>query len=124
MEKFTNLTKTNSAYKYGCFHVGRTDMWGNYCPETGEYYLARNNYDPEVGEYREVLASAYYQAEDDPSSWQDISADGFAEYEGGYQAVRELLQLGHLTAKTLAAFIAAGGEVWWDQPNYSGDHRD
>ena len=111
MKKYNNFTKTNSSYRYGCFHVGRTDMWGNYCPETGEYYLAHD-----AGEYIEVLASACYQDDDKEESWQDISACGFKEYDGGYEVVRELLQLGHLTSKTLATFIEEGGEVWWDQP--------
>lgn len=103
-----NITKTNSSYKYGCFHVGRTDMWGNYCPETGEYYLCCNDTDPVIGDYIATLASC----------WIDKN-DCFHEYfENGYsyEAVRELLQLGHLTARTLASFIAAGGDVWWDQP--------
>lgn len=111
MEK--NITKTNSSYRYGCYHVGRTDIWGWYCPETGEYYLAHD-----AGEYIEVLASAYYQDEENKDTWQDISDAGYKEYEGGYEVVRELLQLGHLTAKTLATFVEAGGGVWWDQPNF------
>ena len=111
-----NIVKTNSSYRYGCYHVGRTDMWGNYCPETGEYYLAHNAYDPIPGEYVEVLASAREMPD---GEWQDISADGYEEFNNGYEVVRELLQLGHLTSKTLAAFIEAGGEVWWDQPNFS-----
>ena len=100
----------NSSYRYGCFHVGRTDMWGNYCPETGEYYLAHNAYDPIPGEYVEVLASAREMAD---GEWEEQSACGYS-----YQVVRELLQLGHLTSKTLATFIEEGGEVWWDQPNF------
>lgn len=96
----------NSSYKYGCFHVGTPDMWGNYCPETGEYYLAHNE-----GEYVEVLASAREMPD---GEWQAWEACGYS-----YEVVRELLQLGHLTAKTLESFIEAGGEVWWDQPNYS-----
>ena len=103
--------KTNSCYRYGCFHVGRTDMWGNYCPETGEYYLACNAYDPIPGECVEVLASARYLRDDE---WQDISASGYS-----YEVVRELLQLGHLTSRTLEDFLLHEGEVWWDQPNYS-----
>ena len=108
MEKFTNLTKTNSSYRYDCFHVGRTDMWGNYCPETGEYYLAHNTFVPGVGECVEVLASARYVREDE---WQEQTESGYS-----YEVVRELLQLGHLTPKTLDRFIAADGEVWWNQP--------
>ena len=101
------MKKTNSCYKYGCFHVGRSDMWGNYCPDTGEYYLAHRTYVQEVGECVEVLASTCYVRDDE---WQEQNACGY-----DYEVVRELLQLGHLTRKTLAAFIAAGGEVWWDQ---------
>ena len=101
--------KTNSCYKYGSFHVGRTDMWGNYCPETGEYYLAHRTYLPEVGECVEVLASARYVMDDE---WQEQSYRGYS-----LEVVRELLRLGHLTPKTLSSFIEAGGEVWWDQPN-------
>ena len=106
--KKLEMTKTNSSYRYGCFHVGRTEMWGNYCPETGEYYLAHNTYVPEVGECVEVLASARFVRDDE---WQEQSYSGY-----DYQVVRELLQLGHLTKKTLASFIEAEGEVWWDQP--------
>ena len=108
MEKFTNLTKTNSSYRYGCFHVGRTDIWGNYCPETGEYYLAHNSYDPVVGEYVEVLASAREMLD---GEWQELAECGY-----DYEVVRELLQLGHLTPKTLEQFLQNGGEVWWEQP--------
>ena len=82
-------------------------MWGNYCPETGEYYLAHNTFVPGVGECVEVLASAYYVRDDE---WQEQLASGYS-----YEVVRELLQLGHLTKKTLARFLEEGGEVWWDQ---------
>ena len=105
--------RKNSDYKWGAFNVSRGNMWGTYCPETGEYYLAHNTFVPGVGECVEILASARYVCEDE---WQDISAPGYEEYNNGYQVVRELLQLGHLTKKTLAYFIEAGGEVWWDQP--------
>ena len=105
MKKFT---KTNSSYKGGRFHVGSTDVWGNYCPETKEYYLARNDFVPGVGECTGVVASCWL---DDAGYYEDNSADGYS-----YEVVRELLQLGHLTAKTLASFIEAGGEVWWNQP--------
>ena len=105
-----NLNKTNSSYRYGCFHVGRTDMWGNYCPETGEYYLACNAYDPIPGEYVEVLASAREMAD---GEWEEQSACGYS-----YEVVRELLQLGHLTARTLETFLEEEGEVWWEQPNF------
>ena len=104
-----NFKKTNSSYKYGCYNVGRTDMWGNYCPDTGEYYLARRHFVPGVGECTGVLASACYIRDE----WQEQSACGYS-----YQVVRELLQLGHLTTKTLDTFLAMGGEVWWDQPNF------
>ena len=107
MKKYT-FTKTNSSYKYGCFHVGHTDMWGNYCPETGEYYLARISYDPAAGECVEVLASARYFRN---GEWQEQSYSGYS-----YEVVRELLQLGHLTPKTLEQFQQEGGEIWWDQP--------
>ena len=99
--------KTNSCYKYGMFHVGRTDMWGNYCPETGEYYLAHNTFVQGVGECVEVLASACYVRDDE---WQEQAVRGY-----DYQVVRELLQLGHLTKKTLDQFVEEGGEVWWNQ---------
>ena len=114
MMKNTN-TKTNSSYKYGCYHVGRSDMWGNYCPDTGEYYLCCNDEDPVIGGYIATLASCRI---DEAGYLDDCSADGFEEYNGGYEVVRELLQLGHLTKKTLASFIEAGGEVWWDQPKF------
>ena len=100
--------KINSSYRYGMYHVGYPTWWGNYCPATGEYYLAHNSYDPVAGECVEVLASARFVRDDE---WQEQSARGYS-----YEVVRELLQLGHLTPKTLAYFIEAGGEVWWDQP--------
>ena len=99
--------KTNSESKWGGFNVSRVDMWGTYCPETGEYYLAHNTFVPEVGECVEVLASAYYVREDE---WQEQSYSGYS-----LEVVRELLRLGHLTKKTLEQFIEAEGEVWWDQ---------
>ena len=111
MKKYTNLTKTNSSYKYGCFHVGRTDIWGNYCPETGEYYLAHHAYDPVVGECIGVLASACYMPD---GEWQVQQDRGY-----NYEVARELLQLGHLTSRTLERFLEEEGEVWWDQPNFS-----
>ena len=97
--------KLNSTYKDGTYHVGRSNMWGNYCPETGEYYLAR----PEG-----VMASAcYIYICDDEMKWQVQAYSGYS-----YEVVRELLQLGHLTSKTLARFIEEeGGDVWWDQPS-------
>lgn len=104
------MSKKNSSYKYGMFHVGHTIYWGNYCPETGEYYLACKDVDPIVGDCIGVLASGCEMPDDE---WQEQSACGYS-----YEVVRELLQLGHLTSRTLAAFIEAGGEVWWDQPNF------
>ena len=111
MKKYNNFTKTNSSYKCGCYHVGRTDMWGNYCPETGEYYLACNDLDPIAGECKGVLATCRLDADD---YYDEAAENGY-----NYEVVRELLQLGHLTEKTLASFVEEGGEVWWDQPNYS-----
>lgn len=105
---YANNVKLNSSYRYGCFHVGRENMWGNYCPETGEYYLARRDFVPGVGECVGVLASACEMAD---GSWQEQAECGYS-----CEVVRELLQLGHLTAKTLLLFIKEGGEVWWDQP--------
>ena len=102
------VTKTNSSYKYGAYHVGHTTYWGNYCPATGEYYLAHNTFVQGVGECVEVLASAHYVRDDE---WQEQSCRGY-----DYEVVRELLQLGHLTPKTLEQFRQDGGEVWWDQP--------
>ena len=93
--------------KWGAFNVSRENMWGTYCPDTGEYYLAHKNYVPGVGECTEVLASARYVREDE---WQEQSYSGYS-----YDVVRELLRLGHLTPKTLSSFVEAGGEVWWDQ---------
>ena len=89
-------------------YVSRIDMWGTYCPETGEYYLAHDSYDPVAGAWVEVLASAREMPD---GEWQDQSARGY-----DYEVVRELLRLGHLTSKTLADFVEAGGEVWWHQP--------
>ena len=106
MIKYNNLKKTNSSYRFGCFHVGRTDIWGWYCPETGEFYLARRDFDPVVGECVGVLGFCR----------TDEEAEEAAEPGYSYEVARELLQLGHLTQKTLASFIEEGGEVWWDQP--------
>ena len=105
--------KKNSESKWGAFNVSNGNMWGTYCPETGEYYLAHKNYVPGVGECVEVLASARYVRDDE---WQEQSVEGYEACWGGYEVVRELLQLGHLTPKTLEQFQQAGGEVWWDQP--------
>ena len=99
--------KKSSDSKWGAFNVSRGNMWGTYCPETGEYYLAHNTFVPGVGECVEVLASARFVREDE---WQEQSARGY-----DYEVVRELLQLGHLTKKTLDQFVEEGGEGWWDQ---------
>ena len=103
------MDKTNHSYRYGVFHVGYPTVWGNYCPETGEYYLARvAGYEPALGEeVVEVLASAREMPD---GEWQDQSERGY-----DYEAVRELLRLGHLTSRTLEQFVEEGGEVWWDQ---------
>ena len=100
--------KKNSESKWGGFNVSRVDMWGTYCPETGEYYLAHNTFVSGVGECVEVLASARYVRDDE---WQEQSYSGYS-----YEVVRELLRLGHLTPKTLEQFQLEEGEVWWDQP--------
>ena len=88
----------------GSYCISRTDMHGEYCPDTGEYYLARNGGNP----FQDVVLATL---------WHDIhdcchvySARGYS-----YQVVRELLQLGHLTPKTLEQFRQDGGEVWWEQ---------
>lgn len=96
-------SKLNGSYKYGCYHIGRTNLWGWYCLETGECYLAHD-----TGEYTGVLASAELLPD---GTWQEQSAWGH-----DCEVVRELLRLGHLTKKTLTNFIEAGGEIWWDQP--------
>ena len=96
--------KTNSSYRFGEFHVGTPDMWGNYCPETKEYYLAV--YDDRQQE--KVIAVCWY---DEHGYCHMYSCRGY-----DYEVVRELLRLGHLTPKTLEQFQQAGGRVWWDQP--------
>ena len=95
--------KTNSFCKSGCYHVERFNMWGNYCPETGEYYLAS------YGRDREYVTRVTY--------WHDESEyiHMYSERGYSYEVVRELLRLGHLTPKTLAEFTEAGGQVWWNQ---------
>ena len=104
------MNKMNSTYKNGTYHIGRINMWGSYCPETGEYYLAR----PEG-----VMASVQYIYICDDVDEMKLQVQAYSGYS--YEVVRQLLQLGHLTNKTLALFIEEeGGEVWWDQPNYPG----
>ena len=99
------MIKSESCHVGRCYYIDRKNMWGNYCPETGEYYLAHDAGD----EYCEIVLASY---------WYD--KDGYCHVDSSrgynYQVVRELLQLGHLTRKTLAAYIQDGGEVWWDQP--------
>ena len=95
--------KHDSCYKNGSYHIGRKNLWGNYCPDTEEYYLAHD-----AGEYIGLLASGVYAPD---GSWLEQSERGYT-----YEVVRELLQLGHLTKNTLKGFIAEGGDVWWDQP--------
>ena len=95
--------------KYGAYHIERANMWGTYCPETGEYYLA--SYDEESVKKRDreyvTRVTCWY----DKTGYLHV----YSERGYSYQVVRELLQLGHLTRKTLAEFIEAGGEVWWNQ---------
>ena len=97
------MDKIESCHIGRCYYIDRPDMQGNYCPETGEYYLAI--YDDNI---KIVIASYYF---DDDGYCHVDSARGYS-----YDVVRELLRLGHLTRKTLADYIAAGGEIWWDQP--------
>ena len=97
------MSKTESCHVGRCYYIGRENMRGNYCPDTGEYYLALIY----GGNYREL---AYYWLDEDGYCHVD-SSRGYS-----YDVVRELLRLGHLTRKTLADYIAAGGEIWWDQP--------
>ena len=78
-------------------------MYGNYCPATGEYYLAI--YDDAC----EIVLASYWHDED--GYYHVDSSRGYS-----YDVVRELLRLGHLTPKTLAAYLRDGGEVWWNQP--------
>ena len=87
----------------GSYYIDRGNMQGNYCPDTGEYYLARY-------EGGNPVVLAYYWVD----GFDCCHADSSRGYS--YDVVRELLQLGHLTKKTLASFIAAGGKVWWAQP--------
>ena len=91
--------KKNSFCRHGCFHIERTNMWGNYNLTTGEYYLANYN--------GVTFATRWY---DRDGYCHVYSARGYS-----YQAIRELLQLGHLTSKTLEQFQQAGGKVWWEQ---------
>ena len=107
-------------YKRGMYHVGHTTYWGNYCPETGEYYLALASAREMPGvngtSNLPICAGVLASAREMPDGeWQVQSASGYS-----YEVVRELLQLGHLTPKTLEQFLLEeGGEVWWNQPNYS-----
>ena len=94
--------KIETCYVGRCYYVERLNMRGNYCPATGEYYIARY----ENGKYDDVAAHWF----DDNGCCHEILARGYS-----YEVARELLQLGHLTAKTLASFINAGGEVWWNK---------
>ena len=95
--------KIESCYVGSCYYIVRDNMRGNYCPATGEYYLACRE------DACEIVIAGY---------WYD--GDGFCHVDSSrgysYDVVRELLQLGHLTPKTLASFVEDGGRVWWDQP--------
>ena len=100
------MNKVESCHVGRCYYIRRVvynrdsiDMQGNYCPDTGEYYLSISG---------EVIASYWY---DEDGYCHVDSSRGYS-----YEVVRELLRLGHLTSKTLASFIEAGGEVWWNQP--------
>ena len=88
----------------GSYFIGRDNMQGTYCPETGEYYLAR--YDDD---YCEIVLAYYWI--DGLGCCHVDSSRGYS-----YDVVRELLQLGHLTPKTLVSFKRDGGQVWWNQP--------
>ena len=108
-----NGVKINSRYNGYEFAVdricdGTLNMWGSYCPDTGEYYLARD-----AGDFIGVIASVGFLPNED---WQEQTAWGYEPEVGGLEVVRELLRLGHLLPKTLASFIQAGGEIWWEQP--------
>lgn len=108
-----NGVKINSYYNGYEFAVdricdGTLNMWGSYCPDTGEYYLA---YD--AGEYTGVVASAEFMPNEE---WQEQTAWGYESQAGGLEVVRELLRLGHLLPQTLTNFIEAGGVIWWNQP--------
>ena len=112
MEK-KNVVKVNSYYNGFEFGIDRIykdtgNVWGSYCPDTGEYYLARD-----AGEYIETLAVAEFYPN---GTWEEQTARGYEPQAGGLEVVRELLRLGHLLPQTLTNFIEAGGEIWWDQP--------
>ena len=94
----------NSESKWGAYNIYSENMQGNYCPETGEYYLARH----EATGDNPVLATYWVD--------KDGYCHMFALRGYSYEVVRELLQLGHLTPKTLEQFQQEGGEIWWDQP--------
>ena len=93
-----NMNKIESHYVGRCYYIDRPNMHGNYCPETGEYYLAKDEI---------VIASYWY---DQDGFYHVYSMRGYS-----YNVVRELLRLGHLTCKTLEQFQQAGGQIWWGQ---------
>ena len=95
--------KIESYHVGSCYYINRYNMHGNYCPETGEYYLACHEDACEV-----VIASYWYDS--------DNYCHAYSQRGYSYDVVRELLRLGHLTKKTLEQFQQAGGEVWWNQP--------
>ena len=103
------MSKIESCHIGRCYYISRENIQGNYCPDTGEYYLGIYDYTIIQGIPTEI-GLAYYWYDEDGFCHVD-SARGYS-----YDVVRELLRLGHLTRKTLADFIAAGGQVWWDQP--------
>ena len=73
-----NLKLIGLNYNNGFYHVNRGDVWGNYSPFTGEYYLSSIN---------GVLASGYYDEKD------DFIEQGYDGWD--YNSVRRLLMLGH-----------------------------
>ena len=97
--------KIESCHVGSCYYINRYNMHGNYCPATGEYYLAVYDDDRR----QEIVIASYWY---DSDNYCHVSSQrGYS-----YDVVRELLRLGHLTPKTLAAYLRDGGEVWWDQP--------
>jgi hypothetical protein len=73
-----NLELEGLRYYNGFYHVDRGDIWGNYSPFTGEYYL---------NSVEGVIASGYY---DENDNFIEQSYDGW-----NYNAVRRALMLGH-----------------------------
>ena len=111
MKKNVKVNSRYNGYEFAVDRIcdGTLNMWGSYCPDTGEYYLARD-----AGDFIGVIASAGFMPNED---WrEEQTAWGYESQADGLEVVRELLRLGHLTKKTLTNFIAEGGVVWWEQP--------